>query len=292
MSWTQTLGVRVQEAEIVVAVEGDDARSWLNGQMSNDLKRLTAERGVYGLVLTSKGRVLADVLAFERHGALFVSVDRGVWPTLREHFEKYIIMEDVTLRETSLVTVSLLGEKAEEIDPAVALAGLDATITRQTRLGPSVDVVVERASLDACRARLLELACGVGGGTVDDAAWHLARVEAGVPALNADFGEKTYPQEAGLKKRALAFDKGCYHGQEVVCMLESRGQVSRSLVRLALGERAEVGTPLRRDGEIVGELTSVAGSVALGFVKRQLALAGATLDAEHGAATVLGPVGA
>jgi folate-binding protein YgfZ len=46
-----------------------------------------------------------------------------------------------------------------------------------------------------------------------------------VPRFGVDFDDTTYPQEASLEKTAVSFDKGCYLGQEVVCMLEMRGHV-------------------------------------------------------------------
>jgi folate-binding protein YgfZ len=279
----------VQRDEIVIAVEGDDARTWLNGQMTNDLKRLSRDAGVYGLVLTTKGRVLADLFAFEREGALFFSVDRAVWPQLHEQLEKYIIMEDVRLRETSLRTISLCGERARELELR-ALPG--ASVVSHARLGPSLDVVVEESALVAtCEALARAIApLREGPAEIEDAEWERARIERGVPRFPVDFGERTYPQEAGLKRRALAFDKGCYLGQEVVCMLENRGQVTRSLVRLAIEAGTAEGAPLRRGEDVVGELTSVSGAHGLGLVKRALTEPGTALESDRGAATVLGLV--
>ena len=290
-SWEQTAGLRLQRAEVVIAVEGDDARTWLNGQMTNDLKRLSKDAGVYGLVLTTKGRVLADLFAFERGGALHFAVDAAVWPTLREQLEKYIIMEDVSLRQTTLRTLSLCGARAREVDLS-ALAETGATVVAHARLGPSLEIVVEEQAVAVTVASLAPSLAALRSGPaeIDDAAWERARIAMGVPHFPVDFGERTYPQEAGLKKRALAFDKGCYLGQEVVCMLENRGQVTRSLVRLSIAAGTEPGAALRRGDDVVGELTSAAGSHGIGLVKRALAEAGTSLDSDHGAAMVLGPV--
>ncbi len=288
--WTETAGVRAQDADIVIAVDGDDARTWLNGQITNDLKRLSPDHGVYGLVLTTKGRVLADVLGFERGGGVFFATNRGVWPALREQLEKYIIMEDVTLRETSLRVITVLGARAGEIDLSTVLAGMDASIVTSDRLGAGRDVIVEQAVYDDVHTLLVAAAQAVGGSAVDDAAWELARISAGVPRFSVDFGEKTYPQEAGLKDRAVSFEKGCYLGQEVVCMLENRGQLSRTLVRVRLSSGAPAGSALRRGEDSVGELTSVAGEHGLAMVKRAHAEPGTSLDTDHGSALVVGVV--
>lgn len=290
--WELSAGLRVQRHELVIAVRGDDARTWLNGQITNDLKRLSKDAGVYGLVLTTKGRVLADLLVFEREGGLFFAVDRAAWPALREHLEKYIIMEDVSLEETSLALVSLCGARIGDLELGV-LAGSGASVVSHERLGPSREVVVEERALDAVLEPLRQRveALREGPAEVDDASWERARIALGIPRLAVDFGERTYPQEAGLKSRAVAFDKGCYLGQEVVCMLENRGQLTRSLVRLALGPDTPAGTALRRGEDVVGEITSVAQGLGLGMVKRSAADAGTRLDSDRGPVEVLGPVG-
>ena len=81
--------------------------------------------------------------------------------------------------------------------------------------------------------RLDEVARGVGGALGDDAAWEALRIERAIPRFGVEFDATTYPQEAALEKRAVSFAKGCYLGQEVVCMLEMRGHVKRKLVPLS-----------------------------------------------------------
>ena len=96
---------------------------------------------------------------------------------------------------------------------------------------------------------------------LDEQEWNALRVERGVPRFGVDFDETTYPQEAALEKRAVSFDKGCYLGQEVVCMLELRGHVKRKLARVALDGASPpaAGSPITDDaGAEIGSLTSVA----------------------------------
>ncbi|MDQ3032522.1 MAG: folate-binding protein YgfZ, partial [Myxococcota bacterium] len=125
---------------------------------------------------------------------------------------------------------------------------------------------------------------------VSDEGWELARLRAGRPALFADFGEATYPQEAGLERAAVSFQKGCYLGQEVVCMLENRGQLNRRLVSIESdGELARGTTITDAEGKKLGEVTSAMRDpessrvLALGFVKRTHATEGHELASDAGA---------
>lgn len=260
--------------ELLVQIEGDDARTWLNGQTTNDLKALSPAHPVYGLVLNVKGRILADALAIDHpeHGVL-MAVPRTAWPTLAEHLEHYIIMEDVTLRpREDLALVTVQRTTRPEGEGWLPHARLE---------GEGFDKVVPSAEREACLAAL-------PARVVDDAALEQVRIAEGRPRFAHDFGEATYPQEAGLEKGAISFNKGCYLGQEVICMLESRGKLSRRLVRLE-GTPMKVGDALHDEaGAAIGEVTSALEdrAIALGYVKRAFATAGASVRAPSGEAKV------
>jgi len=103
-----------------------------------------------------------------------------------------------------------------------------------------------------------------------DSAIEAARVGAGWPKLGAEIipGE-TIPAGVGLSSLAVSFTKGCYPGQELVERMDSRGaDAPRSLRRLTVSEGAGAGDPIVVEGDVVGVLTSVAGTTALGWVKR------------------------
>ena len=98
-----------------------------------------------------------------------------------------------------------------------------------------------------------------------------ARVEAGWPAMGAEIvpGE-TIPAETGLTDLAVSFTKGCYPGQELVERMDSRSATApRSLRRLEVAAGTRPGDPLLDDGgEVIGTVTSVAGTAALAYVRR------------------------
>ena len=161
---------------------------------------------------------------------------------------------------------------------------------------PLYSAVASSSGTRRARDRALE---AVGGAVGDDRAWEALRLERRVPQFGADFDGTTYPQEAGLEKRAVSFSKGCYLGQEVVCMLEMRGHVKRRLV--ALRVTADLPPPRGADvtdssGASVGTVTSAAivpstgGPVAMAMVKRAKAEPGDELRVAGSSARVIAPV--
>jgi hypothetical protein len=81
---------------------------------------------------------------------------------------------------------------------------------------------------------------------------------------------ETIPAVTGVVPLSVDFTKGCYPGQELVERMDSRGaDAPRSLRILEVVDAAATGAPiLDADGNEVGVLTSIAGAVALGYVKR------------------------
>lgn len=281
-------GVRALD-DAVLRVRGEDARSWLNGQLSNDVREMQPGAAVYALVLDGRGKILADTWVLERGEDVLLVVPPETVDALREHFEKYIVMEDVELEVAELAVVTVQGPRAGEV---AGPSGYPCD-----RLGGGGrDLLVAPAERGAALARLGAAAEALGGGEVAEEGWELARLRASVPRFGADFGPAHYPQEAGLKERAVSFTKGCYLGQEVVCTLENRGQLSRRLVRLE-GPVARPGSELRSGDRVVGEVTSAlhdparGAAVALGYVKRAAATIGARLEADGGELAVTALVG-
>ncbi len=269
--------VHARDDLAVLAVRGDDARTWLNGQITNDIRSIAAGEAVRALVLNAKGRILADVVAVDRGPrGLAAIVPRSELQVLRAHLEKYVIMEDVELVLESLTLCELHGATTIEVERyAAPWLGEDASLV----LGEEGSC----AELAAAGARL-----------VDEASLELDRIRAGRPRFGHDFGVTSYPQEAGLDS-AVSFQKGCYLGQEVVCMLENRGQLSRALVRLSIDGSVDAGAKVHdAAGAELGSITSVATddatkqTLALGYLKRAAIVEGAEVEIGGRRARVLG----
>ena len=79
------------------------------------------------------------------------------------------------------------------------------------------------------------------------------------------------PAMTGIVAETVAFDKGCYPGQEFVARVHYRGaEPPKRLVRILFdaGASVEEDNDIMVGGEQVGTVTSAAKGVALGYLKR------------------------
>jgi folate-binding protein YgfZ len=266
-----------------LVITGKDRVSWLNGMLTCDLAKRAEGAAVYGLAVARNGRVIADAtVVFDEAGQrLLLSVPEAVAHELRAHLEHYLVMEDAEVAPgiDGFEAWALHGPRSGDALAATLSAGAFGGTLDLTGLGGAIALAPVDRSREVAAA-----AAGAPHAVVgDDEGWEALRLERGVPRFGVDFDDKTYPQEAGLEKTAVSFDKGCYLGQEVVCMLELRGHVKRKLVSLVVDSTeppARGAAVTDEAGGAAGEVTSAGASptlgrtVALAMVKRALAQPG------------------
>jgi folate-binding protein YgfZ len=247
---------------------GGDRVRFLNGQVTNDVRRASDRETLHACVLTPKGKMCGDIILSA--GADFLRLDAE--PQLREalsaRLERYIISDDATLEDVTDETsiIHLFGiAGVPEPRPRVA-------ILRSSRLGiPGFDLLMNKEHFPEVWESL-ELP------VADGEMLELLRVEAGIPLWGRELTPDTLPVEAGLDKTAIDYAKGCYVGQEIVSRLKSVGHANKRLHGFVSREGPlEEGMRLFPEGEPAAEagwLTSAVRSfglekyAALGYLKR------------------------
>jgi tRNA-modifying protein YgfZ len=295
-----------------LALAGEDAIEFLNGQVTNELLDLAPGQGCYAAFLTHKGKMLGDVriLAVGDDGdpprELLLDTERAALQALFDMIRRFKVGYRVELHKRTLESslLSLVGPDTDRIAAAtldrathasaalpgepehshatVEIAGESARLIR-TDVG--LDVLFEASALATVRSALEK----AGAAAVEEQSAEIVRVERGRPRYGLDIDDSTIPQEAGLNERAVSFTKGCYVGQETVARLHYRGKPNRHLRGLRLSEPAPGGSELRLGERRVGSLGSsvlspARGAIGLALLRRE-AEPGATLAVGDGGAT-------
>jgi tRNA-modifying protein YgfZ len=242
----------------VVMVEGADARSYLHSQISQDVQPLAVGASAWTLLLEPTGKV--DVLArVLRSGdaAYVLDVDAGAGDSLVTRLLRFKIRVKA---EVSVIPWSCIAVRGVDASSVGAAAGAIAVATWWNDPALGVDLLGPAPQPPA----------GLRQGSVEEL--ERARVAAAWPAMGMEITDATIPAETGVTDVAVSFTKGCYPGQELVERMDSRGAgAPRRLVALTATAGARPGDPIVVDGAEVGVLTSVAGDVALGSVRRSVA---------------------
>jgi folate-binding protein YgfZ len=279
-------------------VTGPERLSWLQGLVTCDVGDLPRGEGRWGLVLTKPGKIRADVVILAAGGKVLIALPSVLEVAIAEGLSSFLVMEDAELEVGSSrwTWAAIHGPRAVEVAERLAseLGGQAASVD-VTGLGGAV-VAVPAARSPQLEAAIVALA-GVVGATIED--WERLSVERLVPLFGLDMGPELNPHEAALDRRCVSWTKGCYLGQEAVCMQDMRGRVKRRLTLLRLEgemppERGAVVTDAQ--GTVVGKVTrgvrteTMGGVAALALIAAEHSDPGATLRVQGVQATVVEPM--
>jgi len=264
-----------------LALSGTDAKTFLQGQVTNDIEALAPGQGCYAAFLTPKGKMLGDLRVLDAGDELLLDTERVALQELFNMIRRFSIGYAVELHKRTLERglLSLIGPASASVagvtglpsaEHAHAPSSIGGVPARAIATDDGVDLLCEAADTDALRAALQD----AGAVAVSDEVVDCLRIERGRPRYGLDLDDTVIPEEAGLNDRAVSFTKGCYVGQETVARLHYRGKPNRRLRGLLLSAAAQPGDQITFDGRAVGRIGSVAvspriGPIALALVRRE-----------------------
>lgn len=255
---------------VKLRITGADASRFLNGQITNDLRKATATSAIQASILNAKGKLSAHVFLSTDADAFILDADPELQEELPARLERYIIADAVEIENVT---------ERFSIFHVTAEAGSAAPTGRRTvtsnRFGHAGwDLWCDRAEHHNVFQQLF--------GTFvfcDDTCAELLRIEHGIPRWGRELTNEIIPVEANLETSSIDYEKGCYIGQEVISRMKMSGQTNKRLCGLV----SLSGGPLAADvrltsetepGRDAGWITSATKSdrltseIALGYVKR------------------------
>jgi len=258
----RTTGAAVRVPRDVVTVEGPEATTFLQGQLSQDVAALDPGRSAWSLVLAPTGRVDAWVRVSRLEPDRYLlDVDGGWGDAVLARLGRFRLRTKADLGSTSewhIVAVRAAagadaGRLASDVAAAAPVGAGEAIVASAPWPGMAGADVLAPAPFGADLGML----------EVGLEAFEVTRIECGVPAMGAELTEATIPAEAGawLIAASVSFTKGCYTGQELVARIDSRGgQVPRPIRGVVLGADGPglaVGAEVRVGDDVAGALTSL-----------------------------------
>ena len=261
-------------------VTGADRFRFLNGQITNDLRKASETVAIEACVLNAKGKLNAHIFIATFAETFLVDTEQDLRETFRERLERYVIADDVEIEDVTH-KFSVFHVVANE--PPILEARQIISVHRFAK--PGWDIWSDTARHDVLRNELSS-----ASEFIDSAAAEVMRIEQGLPRWGRELTEQIIPVEANLEQRTIDYEKGCYIGQEVISRMKMSGQTNKRLCGLISlnHEPLQQGMTLAApsaSGKDAGWITSATRSqrlgkeIALGYVKRGFNNPGARLEA-------------
>lgn len=287
----------------VISIAGEDAKSFLHGQLTNDVNHLPVDALRHAAWCSAKGRMLASFLVWQGRGAagsesgyrLALSADLAA--AIAKRLKMFVLRAKVNVQEAvDTLLLGVAGPGAEALLQAVALPVPPAPMARAESNG--VDVLrlenerfilaLPQADVPDVWTRLL--AAGAAAAPAED--WRRRDVAAGLVRICAATQEAFVPQMANFDRiGGVNFQKGCYPGQEIVARTQYLGKVKRHLYQGHADFPVQVGdalyspeVPDQSCGQIAEAVADPAGGFQLLAVVQEGAAASARVGSVDGPA--------
>ena len=219
----------------VIKVSGDDAESFLNGQFTSNIEKISEHQLQFSAWCNPKGQVKTTFYIYRHADNFYILSPEELKVSFLKQLNMYILRADVQLTDQSdsLTRLGLCLEKSnmEQTDilnrlpdnlAVLPLASTETEISsRQSRYIIVTDIEQEKSIRDTLTEQLVD---------TDSSVWKGLDIKTGVPWLTEKTTEKFLPQMLNLDlMEALDYQKGCYPGQEIIARLHYRGELKRNL---------------------------------------------------------------
>ncbi|MFZ5710196.1 MAG: YgfZ/GcvT domain-containing protein [Pseudomonadota bacterium] len=235
----------------VLRLSGRDCRGFLQGLVTNDVRRLDAGT-VYAALLTPQGKYLADFLLVAEGDDVLLDVAAPFADDLVRRLSLYRLRADVTIAPSDLRVIRGHGPA-----PAGALAD-----PRHPSLG-------WRLYAPAAGPAPAPDHDAAEDGKSADAGWDAIRVEACIPESGVELVPgASFILECGFERlNGVDFRKGCYVGQEVTARMKHKTDLRKGLAVVTVDGAAPVGTEILSAGRPAGVLYTQAGGRGIAWLR-------------------------
>ena len=260
----------------LLELKGADALTFLQGQVTNDIKLLDGHNAHYTGYCNPKGRLLALFLAFSHIDHVHLQMPRELVESIAKRLKMYVMRSKVEIQDVSesIIKIGINGHNAADLLKSLfneiplndyELTSLDnGTLLKLPGTTPRYEIFTDAVNAPFIWNALTQHAKPVGA-----ACWEWLEIQAGIPEVMLKTQEEFVPQMLNLDAlNAINYKKGCYTGQEIVARTHYLGKVKRrtQLAHIASAVMPESGDDVMdANKQAIGKIARCAPSIETGF---------------------------
>jgi|GEM_PF-4602040 len=242
-------------------VSGKDAKTFLQGQLSQDIGTISPERCHYGAYCNPKGRMLANFFIFtDNADDILLTLHERQAETAIKRLSMFILRDKVDIKASDASIFGLNRSAAEQLcaTPSIALPQpfTSTAITTGQFTGQLCALPNDLFLWIADDSSALQTF------TQNPDAIQTLRLMGGHYDVLPETNEKILPQQTPLEAwGSINYEKGCYVGQEIIARNKYRGKVKKNMAIANIAKRSShetiaPGDGIEDEGKTVGEIIS------------------------------------
>ena len=259
----------------LLALEGEDAVSFIHGQLSNDIEHLGSNQARLAAYCNPQGRMLALFHAWKSSGKVWLTVPLDILPALQNRLQMYVLRAKVTLSDESgnMAILGIGGEKGGEALskwfetlPSEPFGKTENEFGVLVRVADAFGFPRYLLTIAEKRLQVVESELSSTLSVCDESGWTMGDIKAGVPQITLPVQDRFIPQMVNLEQAGgLSFKKGCYPGQEVIARSQYKGTVKRrmfhGMVELPFEDNPPIDVNMTAGANIVDSDGQVCGTI-------------------------------
>jgi folate-binding protein YgfZ len=268
----KTISATPLDSMSVLSVSGDDAQSFLQNLVTNDVSALEFNQGQLAGLCNPKGRLFAVFIIIKTEFGFKLILPKTTLPILKQRLSMFILRSkvEITDQTESFYCIGLMHDDPIELS-SLSLPNKDFSGSYKNGIQalkmPSKEnyryiLILEENQLDTVNRIIADNQWEL----ISEKQWHFVNIISGIPFIYPETKELFTPQQINLDLiDAVSFKKGCYSGQEVVARLHYLGKPSRRMFLLQLNENISA----HPSNEILDNENNICGQVIQAIPKSE-----------------------
>ncbi len=221
----------------LIRFSGEDAKIFLQSQLTCDIREINPHRAQYGSYCTPKGRILATFLLWQQGDDFLMQLPASLAAAIQKRLSMYVLRAKVTLTDASddLIRIGIAGPRAAAL--------IDTLTSTPSSFSQSLQVIHDKEiTILYLSQQRIELITTLGNApklwndlnqhakAAGIGCWDWLTIAAGIPVVLSETQEMFLPQMINLDAiGGVSFKKGCYPGQEIVARTQYLGKLKRRM---------------------------------------------------------------
>jgi len=222
----------------LIRFTGEDAQTFLQGQLSSDIRQINEQAIQYSSHSSAKGRMLGSFLLFRDGSDYLMQLSADLRTPLHKRLSMYILRSKVRATPDDHALLGITGPQAGELIHSALGIDVDAGSCRKTGELIVLCLSEQRFEIVAPPAHAADIQhklLAAGGINGDANAWRMAEIRAGIGWITQATQEEFVAQMTNLDLlQGISFNKGCYTGQEIIARTQYLGKLKRRLYRVSV----------------------------------------------------------
>jgi folate-binding protein YgfZ len=259
---TNFLSFNLNQTYAALEVSGENAATFLQGQLTNDIHQVTNQHAIYSGFCNPKGRLIGFFIIIKFNGSYLLILPRSILESIHKKLSMYILRSKVklTMQDEAIQIYGLLDKNKNSNNEALPKNNLDVInsnechIIKLQGLGRFMLVGLK----DASQALIHENPDFIENQDIN--LWKQEEILSGCPNIYPATQEAFIPQSLNLDLMdAINFKKGCYTGQEIVARTHYLGKPKRRMfiAKAQAALNSSIGDPIDFNGQAIGHIVDL-----------------------------------